>query len=266
MKNKIIPVLILVTIMLSFLSITGCRKGDQPDPPPINPTPELPLVKRIDKDEYTRVDLEYQNRRLSKLTQKDYLGSMDYAFMYNETGKPTAAILWGSIWYKFLYNGGLLTRIEYGEVSRPGVVDGYETFAYEGNRLTVQANFYTNGSSYLENAKTVYTYYANGDVRTITDSTLSSLPFRFVQEKRTEYEYDNQPASLRANTELFYLLHLNPTPHNAIKETLYDETSQWSETKTYQYQYNSDKLPVKATETTVAPGRPTATRNFTYTY
>lgn len=266
MKTKRVFSMVNTCVVLSLLSTIGCIKSDHSNLPSPNPLPNVAQLKRIDEDQYTHLDLQYSNKVITKWTRTAYLGSMDYAFTYNKQGNPITAVLWGTYKYNFLYNGGLLTRLEYSSGSTPGIFDGYYTFAYANDRLKLITSYYTQGNSYLENGKAAYTYYPNGNVKTIADSTLSTIPHRFVLEKRTDYEYDTQPNPLRAaGDEVFYTVNMNPTPHNVTKEEVYDEKNQLTQTKSYQYQYTNN-LPIKAIETITAPGKPTITKTINYTY
>jgi len=240
--------------------------------------------------------------QLIKYTATEAGGSSEYKYEYNSSGQLTKVVLTGVAagqtiifqWRLIRDNAGKLTGFSH-KVNIPDYPDSvlytfhyptgsanfdYATasylFAGESTKDSLLYNitlgkitqtqvFQNYGNTgYMATSKNIYTYDANGNIKTVDG--YEDLGSGLVRSQNFQYEYDDKSSPLQLGLEAFIFSPNYVSKNNYIKEIRTDYTTSTSgkqETINYAYQYNSLNKPVSAV-VSITGSTGTAQLGFTY--
>ena len=240
--------------------------------------------------------------QLIKFTATEPAGSSVYTYEYNSSGQLSKVVLTGIAagqtvifqWRLIRDNAGKLTSYS-SKINIPDYPDSvlytfhyptgsanfdYATASYKfageltqdsliyittGGKITqtLALQNYSN-TGYIVSSKSVYSYDANGNIKTVDG--YEDLGSGLVRTVNYQYEYDDKSNSLQLGLEAFIFNANYVSKNNYIKEIRTDYTASTSgqqATINYTYQYNSLNKPVSAVAGQVG-STVTAQLGFTY--
>lgn len=253
---------LLAIIFALLISITACKTDSIK---PVSTTNPRPRLAKIEMSAYYYVDLGYNNDQLLdhyRLVNDNYTSEAN--FTYNSAKKTIAGTIDG-FQMTFVYNGDQLDKIEY-RVPGNTAVDHYTKFSYQNGLVGQAITYILQAGQQTPAIKMLYTYEANGDMKTSAFYFLDQLPDHYALVERTEYEYDTKANPIQAASEVIYALSLPKSAHNIKKSILYNGNDQLNETHSYSLNYNDIGMPVTGVENVTYPNSPGINRNIRYTY
>lgn len=260
----------LVLFFAFSLGLSACKKTVTTDIQPDPGTPNQPQGKLVrmemSANNYMVLGYETTSGLLNhfRLVNDNY--TSDAHFGYNAAKKPTNGVI-DAFELNFVYADGVLDKIEYTAATpNPQMADHYQKFSYTNGRVSQVTDYFKVGANLVPGGKHVYTYYANGDVKTEVYLYLVNLPDHFEQIARTEYEYDDKVNPLQPADEILYALYLPKAAHNIKKAIVYDASDHLDETRSYSLNYNIAGLPTTGVESTTYPNSPAINKNVKYFY
>jgi len=248
-----------ITLASAALLITSCKKDSEKLPD--NGGSKLIKIEESASD-YTTFGYNTAGK-VNKITTKDAEGEETIQIAYDANHPTVATTSVGST--KFIYANNKLDVAElYAGTTKFGQIKiNYVNGTV--NNIVVSHNL--DGSSSVNFAKTVYEYYANGDVKKETDYGWNSATETFVLSSSTVFEYDDKNNPALALGYVYQIAFNLVSKHNPVKATEYNEEGILTQTTTYTYTYNNNEYPVTAQKKVAAPGQTNPTvSNVKYTY
>ncbi|GAB3935004.1 hypothetical protein [Mucilaginibacter myungsuensis] len=254
----------IIALMGLAIGITSCRKDAAVEPAPVK-EPYTPRLMKIEMGR-TTINLNYNDHgylNFFKMGSDNY--RQEYYFNYEANTDKLTVGVYGDKELTFNYDGDKLGQIDYrqaGNAENP--VLNYTKFNYANGRISEMLNYYTIEGQMAPWGKSVYTYYANGDLKSDKYYYLSGDGYTLVE--RTEYEYDDKANALEVPEPLYYILGMPKSAHNVKKLTTYNMNNMLNETKTYSLNYNGANRPINGVESTTYVDSPPINKNYKYSY
>ncbi|MDT3404132.1 hypothetical protein [Mucilaginibacter terrae] len=247
-----------ITLASAALLTTSCKKDNEKTPD--NGGAKLVKIEES-ASEYTSFGYNAAGK-VDKITSKGTDGEETIQIAYDANHPTTATTAEGST--KFIYANNKLDIAElYAGTTKFGQIKiNYVNGTV--NNVVVSHNLQGNSVNF---AKTVYEYYANGDIKKETDYGWNMATETFVISGSTTFEYDDKNNPLLALGDVYQIAFSLASKHNPVKQTEFDEDGALNQTTTYTYTYNNNAYPVTAQKKVTVPGQANPTvSNIKYTY
>jgi len=249
---------VLGLFVVAALSLTACGDKDDDAQPVLDQT-ACKLTQVTDEDETSVVEYN-ANGYISKITMTEADGEDESVYVTTYTYDASNKLI----------------KEEY---TLDGENDGYTTYEYSNNLISKSKGYYDGELQYTA----AYTYDSNNRITAITEvengseeqysitfaynsgGNVSQMDTKFMNETFMSVKYENYDNKLTPFAAIKGMA--NPyggsSKNNPGKETMtfYLSGEPESTVTNYTYQYNSNNLPTKITETSEGS---TTVSNFTY--
>ncbi|WP_295770050.1 hypothetical protein [uncultured Mucilaginibacter sp.] len=256
--NRLLSLSLLATTLFS----TSCKKDNND-----RPKNDMKLVKLEESaTSYTTFDYNSKNQ-VVKMTSNEGTIAQTFNVLYENNQPSLIKSSEGSM--KFIYINKKLDATKLFADDAQTQLVGQIKLNYLNERIDnmVISHLLEGAQEPTPIVKSVYEYYANGDVKKQVDYVWNPLNGQFKLSASTVYEYDDKVNPLIALGDAYTISFKAVSKHNPVKETEYDENNELSFTTTYTYTYNSNAYPVTAQRKITAAGKANSTvSNFKYTY
>lgn len=248
-----------VALASAALLTTSCKKDNEKQP-------DNAATKLIKVEESASVYTTFgynTTGQVNKIVSKDAEGEEAIQITYDGNKPTVATTAIGST--KFTYANNKLDVAElYAGTTKIGQIKiNYVNGTV--NNVVVSHNLGEGGSTTF--AKTVYEYYANGDVKKETDYGWNDANETFVVSGSTVFEYDDKNNPMLALGDVYQVTFNLVSKHNPVKEIVSDETGALTHTNFYTYTYNNNGYPVTAQKKKITANEAnTVVSNIKYTY
>lgn len=248
-----------IALASAALLTTSCKKDSEKIPD--NGGSKLVKIEES-ANEYSTFGYNASGR-VDKIISKGADGEETIQIAYDANHPTTATTSEGVT--KFVYANN---KLDVAELYADGTKLGQIKINYVNgtiNNVVVSHNL--QGGASMNFAKTVYEYYANGDVKKETDYGWNAATETFVLSGSTAFEYDDKNNPLLALGDVYQIAFSLVSKHNPVKATEFDEEGVQTQNTTYTYTYNNNAYPVTAQKKVTVPGQANPTvSNIKYTY
>jgi len=248
-----------IALASAALLTTSCKKDNAE-----NPDKPAPKLVKIDEGNGLYTTFGYNTAgQVNKIVAKDAEGEEAIQIAYDGNKPTVATTAVGST--KFIYANN---KLDVAQLFAGTTKIGQIKINYVNgtvNNVVVSHNL--DGSGSITFAKTVYEYYANGDVKKETDYSWNEANETFVISGSTVFEYDDKSNPMLALGDVYQVAFSLVSKHNPVKEIVSDETGASTHTNVYTYTYNTNGYPVTAQKKKIITNQANPTvSNITYTY
>lgn len=249
----------------SFLLLTAfsCKKEKDSKPDTPGNTIRLAEVKNDDR----QVNFFYDGTgRVNKVIVKSDLNlsdeTMEFQVSYqgNQLAKLSATN--GDELVPVYENGNIVRADYYMADTRVA----YTTYHYEANQLKRVIIYVGSQPDYEPFLGFDFEYNTTGSVSRTVAFVRNNIPGQLKRSGHVDFTYDDQTNPLFQHRRLLSLFWESVSSHNILQENHFDAQLNQSDRFAYNYTYNSNGLPERATITMGLPGQPTSTSNLIYRY
>jgi hypothetical protein len=245
-------------LAVASITFTSCKK----DKGNSNPVEQTRKLSRIEENGQTTATFTYNTDATLKTLLIDFgpFGSTAFEFTYNAQKKISQVVSSEGFTSKYSYEGGNLVWIENYE---DGEKIGENDFQYENGKVKSNTVLtpYPDGNGnvvYKPTFRTIYTYYASGNVQKISTYVLGANNQLELDHEYVYQQYDGKKNPLAVMSDFSQAFMYQPISiNNPLIEKWYNATGGVDETTENEYTYDAAGYPVTIKSTTTTGGTPT---------